>query len=208
MAGPPAYLKTAWPRRPSASSRGDRDANQRCDRHCSPRSLPAPLSRALPLPQSDFTTPEKCKRVLDDLGEKYDPQATHQELKIQAAVANKRQRGQRLNFGETVTATEAARLQSVQSLLKIKDKVGQNFERNNPAVTIKCLIGEVRLPPPPLPLPAPRNWHPTGRATARAACAPRPAHRTCPSPACPPSHARFLLLLTVPNAAPCFPLHR
>ena len=150
MAGPPAYLKTAWPalRRPSASSRGDRDANQRCDRHCSPRSLPAPLSRALPLPQSDFTTPEKCKRVLDDLGEKYDPQATHQELKIQAAVANKRQRGQRLNFGETVTATEAARLQSVQSLLKIKDKVGQNFERNNPAVTIKCLIGEVRLPPP------------------------------------------------------------
>ena len=33
----------------------------------------------------------------------------------------------------------------MQHLLKIKDKIAQNFERNHPSVTIKCLIGEVRL---------------------------------------------------------------
>ena len=129
-------------------------------------------------PSSDYSTPDKCKRILDDLGESYDNDADVTTLQIKAAQAVKRTKtGVRLNFEESVTAAEIERLPSVEKLLNWRDEVYAKRFVNKGPITIKCLIGQVR--PPASPLPAPPSL-PSAKANPRAAGSTCTAGRACP----------------------------
>ena len=133
-------------------------------RHCP--ALPHDARRCRQ-PSSDYSTPDKCKRILNDLGESYDNDADVTTLQIKAAQAVKRTKtGVRLNFEESVTAAELERLPSVEKLLNWRDEVYAKRFVNKGPITIKCLIGQVR--PPASPLPAPPSL-PSAKANPRAA---------------------------------------